>query len=77
MASVDTTLNSKDYEAARKIAHQAMTPEELTEEKAKLATLLGMMADSNAQRVQLAREVLNSGIVLAIRSVISLAAGGL
>jgi len=77
MNFIDLSTNAKDYEAARKVAHAAMTPEELTAEKEKLAVVLAMMADTNAQRVQLAKQIQGAGFALAIRSLIGLALGGL
>ncbi len=77
MSFMDLSMNAKNYEQARKVAHDAMSPEELTAEKEKLSAVITMMADSNAQRVLLAKQAYGAGLVLAIRTLIGLAAGGL
>jgi hypothetical protein len=56
MSWIDLVMK-KDQAAATQVLRDKMTPEELTVEKTKLAALLQMMADNNAEKWQVGQAV--------------------
>jgi hypothetical protein len=66
-----TLLQSKDYDAAKVMIHEAMTPDELADEKEKLADLTAAMADENAARRRVAGEILAAILRAAFTIVVS------
>jgi len=64
-----TLLQSKDYDAAKAMIHDAMTADELADEKEKLADLTAAMADENAARRKVAGQIL-AAILRAVFTII-------